>query len=107
MGDLSIVFFALLIPALFIGGIVAAAVSAQRNGPTARFVRRHIRASWLLLGSLWALLAAYYFLCLATPFGRVLAWIYVVLSVCALIVGVLHRPSHPSASGESPSHPAT
>jgi hypothetical protein len=105
MGDLSSVFFFLLVPALFTGGIVAAAVSAQQNGPTARFFRRHIRALYLLLGAFWALLAAYYFLFLPTQHGRVSACISIALSLCMFILNILsvfHRPPNPAGFERNP-----
>jgi len=102
MGDLSSAFLFLLVPALFTGGIVAAGVSAQRNGPTTRFIRRHIRAVYFLLGAVWALLAAYYFLCVPTQHARVSACISVALSFCMLILSVFQRPPNPAGFERNP-----
>ena len=96
MSDLSSAFFFFLVPAVFTGGLVAAAVLAQRNGPTARFIRRHIRSLYLLLGAVWALLAAYYFLYLPTQHGRVSACISIACSLCMFILSMFHRPPNPA-----------
>ena len=106
MSDLSLVFLMLLFCTLFIGGIVGAGVIAQRNGPTARFARRHVREIWLVLGAFWALAATFHFIHPSPQLGQVQAWTSVAVSVCMLILGLVHRRSNRSDSGESPSHPA-
>jgi hypothetical protein len=66
---------------------------AQRNGPTARFARRHVRGIWLVLGAFWALAATFHFIRPSPQLGQLQAWTSVALSVCMLLLSVFHRPS--------------
>ena len=102
MSDLGIAFSGVLLGTIFTGAFVAAAVLARRNGPTVQFVRRHIRATWLILGAVWGSLAVLRLLDPPSSTEPLHAWIALAGSLCFVIMGLLQRPLLPDDTGRMP-----
>ncbi len=102
MSDLGIAFSGVFLGTIMTGAFVAAAVLAHRKGPTVQFFRRHIRASWLLLGAIYGSLAVLRFLDPYSPAGQLPAWIASVCALCFLITGLIQKPLSPEGPGRAP-----
>ena len=98
MEPIAVLLVVCAVATLLVGVPIAAAAIAQRDGPTARFLRRHARAVWLAVALGWGAATV---LQVLNPgrFEAWLGWVFVLPFLCAIYLAFFGRFGSPERAG--------